>query len=379
VETFCGYFNRGECRSCSEIGHDYSAQLKAKEARLKSAFGAIPLPPLEVSVPSKLEGFRNRAKMVVTGTTAAPVIGLAGESRLDDGRELLACPIHHPKLNAVIGAMPEFIRDYNLIPYRITERDGELKGLILFYSSETDEMYLRFVLRSKECVSRIRKLLPVLQARFPEITVVTANLQPIPHAILEGPEEIFVTERRTIRHSIGGIPFRLSPQAFVQTNSEVATKLYAKAAEWIRESKSERVLELFCGQGAFSFFAAKSASALLGIDRNAEGVAAANESASEQGLSHLAFRAADAGSMEMELATFNPDLILVNPPRKGLGKTVELLRQAAPREIIYSSCDVKSLAADLAVLASLYRVRRIQIFDLFPHTGHFETIAWLGR
>jgi 23S rRNA (uracil747-C5)-methyltransferase len=377
LKTFCDYYNRGECRSCSEIETDYRAQLDRKEARVRESLAFLSPPELDPSVPSPRAGFRNRAKLVVTGTSADPVIGLGGEDDLDLGRALLACPIHHPKLNEVIGALPEFIREYDLVPYRIAERKGELKGLILFYASETDEMYLRFILRSKECVSRIRKLLPKLQARFPRVTVVTANLQPIPHAILEGPEEVFITERKTIRHAIGGVPFRLAPPAFVQTNSEVAAELYACAAEWIRESGAARVVELFCGQGAFSFFAAGAAAALLGIDRNVEGVEAANASAREQGLAHLRFKAASADETRGELEAFRPDLVLVNPPRRGLAGARSLLREVAPRELIYSSCHLETLVGDLQVFRDGYRVRRLRVFDLFPHTKHFEVLVWL--
>lgn len=312
--------------------------------------------------------------MVVTGSVEVPIIGLAGEESLDQGRELLECPIHHPKLNEVIAGLPEFIREYQLHPYRIAERKGELKGVIAFYSPDSDEMYLRFILRSQECVSRIRKLLPKLQAKFPALVVVTANIQPIPHAILEGPEEIYITERREIRHRIAEHEFKLAPGAFVQTNSEVATRLYATAAEWIRDSGVERVCELFCGQGAFSFFAAKHAKKIMGIDINPDGVKAANETAREQGLTHLKFISADAATVGDELRAFQPDLVLVNPPRRGLGAALDF----PPGNLIYSSCSLDSLTADLVKLSEKYRIEKAQIFDMFPHTEHFELLIFLA-
>lgn len=304
-----------------------------------------------------------------------PIIGLAGEESLDQGRELLECPIHHPKLNALITALPEFIREFQLHPYRISERKGELKGLIAFYSPDSNEMYLRFILRSQECVSRIRKLLPKLVSKFPALVVVTANIQPIPHAILEGPEEIFITERREIHHRIGGHEFRLSPGAFVQTNSEVAARLYATAADWIRDSGGGRVCELFCGQGAFSFFAAKHAKQLLGVDINADGVRAANDTAREQGFTHLSFQTADASRVSDVLETFRPDLLLVNPPRRGLGAAVDFL--VPPKSVIYSSCSLESLVEDLRKISGHYRIAKAQIFDMFPHTEHFEILTLL--
>ena len=258
MDSFCGYFNRGECRSCSEIDRSPSEQIAAKEARIRSSlnFFSTENLPILASVRSEPKAFRNRAKMSVTGTLADPRIGLIGAENLDDGRSLLECPIHHPELNRFLLAMPDFIREYRLIPYRIGEKTGELKSLIAFYSPSSHEMYVRFVLRSQECVSRLRKALPKLQADFPALVCVSANLQPIPHAILEGPEEIFLTGRRTITHRLGEFSFRLSPQTFVQTNVEVATQLYREVAKWVAEAKPSKMLELYCGQGAFSFFTA---------------------------------------------------------------------------------------------------------------------------
>jgi len=312
--------------------------------------------------------------MVVTGTSESPIIGLLGDEKLDQGRELLSCPIHHPKLNQVIEALPEFIRNFNLIPYRIETRQGELKGLILFYSPGTKQMYLRFVLRSKECVSRIQKLLPSLQARFPEIQCVSANIQPIPHAILEGPEEIFVTQAHTIDHQLGTLVLKLAPQAFVQTNVEVATQLYQTAANWIAEIKPSMMLELFCGQGAFSFFAAKSATRILGIEINEDAVNTANITAKNLKLAHLTFQCMD---LQKEIPNWNADLILVNPPRRGLGISVNLIEQQHPKYLVYSSCSVATLAKDLEKLGPRYQIKKIGIFDLFPHTEHFETLVLL--
>ena len=313
--------------------------------------------------------------MVVTGTSAEPIIGLMGEENLDQGRKILECPIHHPRLNEVIQALPEFISQFNLIPYQIESRKGELKGLILFYSPLSDQMYLRFILRSKECVSRIQKLLPSLQKIFPFLTCVTANIQPIPHATLEGHEEIFITEQKWIEHGLDNLVFHLAPQAFVQTNTEVATQLYQTAADWIAELRPEKMLELFCGQGAFSFFAAKSAKQILGIEINEDAVKTANETAKKLGLTHVSFQSMDAKNAP----SIGADLILVNPPRRGLGESISIILQSQPEHLIYSSCSVTTLTKDLQILSDSYTIKKTNIFDMFPHTEHFEILALLER
>ncbi len=337
---------------------------------------------LEPSVHSPLQGFRNRAKMIVTGSVENPVVGLLGEDNLDQGREILYCPIHAPKLNQIIASIPEFIRSYNLIPYNIKERRGELKGLIAFYSPVTHQAYLRFILRSKECVARIKKLVPVLQSRLPEVLCITANIQSIPHAIQEGPEEIYLTDRKDIDLQVGPICLKLSPQAFVQTNMTVATELYQTGARWIQEAQPKKVLELFCGQGAFSLVTAQSATAVeefLGIELNRDAVRSANETAKLLGLRHVKFQASDAIRAKSDIQAFRPDLVLVNPPRRGLTEGAGILKAALPQYVIYSSCSIKTLASDLRVLSESYRIKRVQLFDMFPHTAHFETLVWLER
>ena len=384
MSTFCSYFNRGECRSCSEIERTLADQIAAKEFSAREALGFLStgaLPLLE-TIRSEPTAFRNRVKMAVTGSLEDPRIGLVGDDRLDEGRSLLECPIHHPELNRLLLALPDFIREYRLIPYRIEERVGELKSLIAFYSPGSDEMYLRFVLRSKECVSRLRKGLSKLQSQFPSLVCVSANLQPIPHAILEGPEEIYLTERQSIAHRLGSFSFSLAPQAFVQTNVSVAEKLYAEAGRWIAEVNPSKMLELYCGQGAFSFFAASAApgiSEIVGVDVNAEGVASAETSARAMGHSHLKFRVMDATRVEDELRLFQDGLVLVNPPRAGLRGGADLLAKTPPAHLLYSSCSIESLALDLEKISKPYRVRKIRLFDLFPHTKHFETLVWLER
>lgn len=307
------------------------------------------------------------------------MIGLLGTEVLDSGRELLDCPVHDPKVNELLNFLPGFITRFRLIPYSIQDRNGELKGLIAFSSHGSNEMYLRFVLRSKECVSRLRKGLPELVAEFPNLVCVSANLQPVPHAILEGPEEIFITERNSIEHRIGNVPFQLTPQAFVQTNGGVAQKLYETARDWIAEIRPDRVLELFSGQGPFSFFAAEVAKEVLGIEINAEAVRVANQTAIASGLPHLKFLCLDATQVGEWVEKFANDLVIVNPPRRGLGTGVQQFISTPPKHLLYSSCSAESLAVDLGKLGRLYRIHQARIFDLFPHTEHFEVLVWLER
>jgi len=379
MKSFCGYFNLGTCRSCSLIELSYQEQVQEKEQRLLAALKDFGSFSHLSTYSSKSVEFRNKAKLSVTGTVEDPVIGLMGESELDSGREILACPLHHPEINSILTEMPQFIREVKLQPYQVKTKTGELKGLILFHSESSHETSLRFVLRSRESYDRIKKIMPSLQAKFPGLVCISINLQPIAHAILEGPTEIMLTERTYIRHQLNGIGVNYHPQAFAQTNQEVAMALYSTAAAWIKELNCTKFCEIFCGQGAFSFFSAPFIKQGLGIEINPEAVIQANNTAKEFKLSHLNFKCADANQVEKELLTFAPDVVLVNPPRKGLGKSVEYLINGTYEHIIYSSCSLESLTADMEKLQTRYTIVKAQIFDMFPHTKHFETLTLLKR
>lgn len=373
----CSYYNQGICRSCSEIETAYSDQVRIKEKTLTELLGVSPekLLPTETS---PLQGFRSKAKFVVTGSVDRPVIGLTGLSNLDEGREILNCPLHNPHLNAALPVLKDFIRKANIPPYEIKTKKGELKGLILFISSDS-EIYLRLVLRSKEALDRIRKNANLLMSGISELKVISVNIQPIPHALLEGEEEIFITETESVSHHFGKIQSEIHPRGFIQTNSDVARKLYARASEWIQEIHPQRFCELFSGQGAFSFTASAHFSQGLGVEINPDAVERADKTAKENGLSNLRFVARDAAEVETLVSEFNPDVLLVNPPRRGLGEALPMIRNLALPEFIYSSCSAESLARDLISLQDIYEIKRLQIFDMFPHTRHFETLVWLKK
>lgn len=371
--TFCSYFNASTCQSCSLIESEYQIQLGQKQNKLSQALGMNLFPP--TSSPS--QEFRNKAKIIITGSVRSPILGLAGEENLDQGREILECPLHHKLINRLLPDLKSFITTANLIPYQIAERKGELKGAIIYTSGTTEEAYLRLSLRSKESLDRIKKFLPPFLQKFPYLKCVSATIQPVPQALLEGNEEIFFTEQHFVNHQIGNFTFRLDPRAFVQTNGTVAAKLYETAALWIKEIKPSRFSEIYAGQGAFSLLCSSHFLQGLSFEINPEAVKVANETAQKHGIQKLRFESADAARLDEEVGHFSPEMILVNPPRRGLGESVQWLTRSGAEHILYSSCSHESLKKDLEMLKNKYGVKRAQLFDMFPHTEHFETLVLL--
>jgi 23S rRNA (uracil747-C5)-methyltransferase len=358
------------------IEQPYAEQLAAKLAHcrglLAAAQGVDWLPP----VASAERGFRNKAKMVVSGSCEQPVLGIVDAEGL--GVSLVDCPLYPAALQSSFAALDAFIRRARIEPYDIARRSGELKYLLVTLAEHSGELMVRFVLRSEGPIQRIRDQLPALQTALPGLRVVSVNLQPEHKAVLEGEREIVLSERGSLTMRLNGIPLHLRPKSFFQTNTAVAEALYRQGREWVEEFDPDGVWDLFCGVGGFALHVADGRREVTGIEVSAEAIASAGQSRDELGLQRVRFRALDA----TDFAQGNPQvppLVVVNPPRRGIGPGLcRFLEQSPVRWVIYSSCNAATLARDLAQMPSL-RLRRARLLDMFPHTAHYEVITLLER
>lgn len=370
----CSYFDAALCRSCALMGQPYDVQLAGKQAACSELLAAHPdiawLPP----VASAESGYRNKAKWVVGGTVDEPTLGiLDAEGRGVDIRE---CGLCTPGLMAAFPALAAFVTRARLTPYDVPRRRGELKYLIVTESPD-GELMVRFVLRSTEPVARIRKHLPALRDELPRVRVVSVNLQPEHKAVLEGEEEIVLTEEATLPMRLGGVELHLRPRGFFQTNTAIAAALYRQAAAWVEELAPQSVWDLYCGVGGFALHSAAPSRRVVGLETSTEAVTAARTSAARAGL-EVTFEAGDATAFARS-ADAAPDLVIVNPPRRGIGADLAAwLERSGVRHVVYSSCNAASLARDLAAMPSL-RPRRARVLDMFPQTRHYEVITLLAR
>ena len=371
----CDYYDAGRCRSCSLIEQPYARQLVDKQAaceQLLAGFdGLVWLPP----VASPQERFRNKAKMVAGGTVEAPTLGILDRDGL--GVDLRGCGLHTDGLRAALPVLADFVTRARLTPYDVPTRRGELKHLLVTESPD-GELMVRFVLRSEESLARIRKHLGWLRETLPQVVVVSANLQPEHKAVLEGEREVLLSEATTLRMRVNGIDLHLRPQSFFQTNTAMAAELYRLGREWVGERAPETVWDLYCGVGGFALHVAAPGREVVGIEVSAEAIASAEQSRDELGLTGVRFEAGDA----IAWATAReapPDLVVVNPPRRGIGTDLSRwLEESGVPGVLYSSCNAQTLARDLAEMPSLRPVRA-RLLDMFPNTGHYEVLVLLAR
>ncbi|EHP4679414.1 hypothetical protein KO888_001725 [Salmonella enterica] len=278
----CALYDAGRCRSCQWITQSVNEQLSAKTADLHRLLVGLPVEQWCAPIGGPEQHFRNKAKMVVSGSVEKPLFGMLHR----DGTpvDLCGCPLYPASFAPVFSALKPFIARAGLTPYNVARKRGELKYLLLTESQFDGGMMLRFVLRSETKLTQLRAALPWLRAQLPQLRVITANIQPVHMAIMEGETEIYLTDQQAL------------------DSTQFAT-----------------------AQGE------------------------------------------------------TPDLVLVNPPRRGIGKPLcDYLAQMAPRFIIYSSCNAQTMAQDIRHLPN-YRIQRVQLFDMFPHTAHYEVLALLRR
>ena len=376
--------------------------------------------------------FRNKAKLAVSGTTHAPVLGLV--DRFDNGTDLTSCPLHVNEIKAALAPLTRAITRMGLQPYSIVKRRGELKH-VLITASANGQLMVRFVLRSTAQLPAIRKGAPRLQSELPGLRVLSVNIQPRPAAILEGEREIILSHNSTldmplylpelgadgvvVNNKKSVLPLVLPPQSFFQTNSGVAAGLYAQARAWARDyagggvltgaeaeregaggqagalmgepgagrahsdatQSSQSIWDLYCGVGGFALALAQPGAQVLGVEVSAPAIDGARAAAAQLGLTspQVRFEAGDASVLDASGQVYGhdkPDLLVVNPPRRGIGELAASIEDSGIQRVLYSSCNPASLTKDLEVMSS-YRVRRARLFDMFPHTNHAEVLVEL--
>jgi 23S rRNA (uracil747-C5)-methyltransferase len=322
------------------------------------------------------QSFRNKAKMVVSGSVEKPLLGMLHRDGTPE--DLTDCPLYPPSFAPIFSVLKPFIARAGLTPYNVARKRGELKYILITESQRDGGIMLRFVLRSEAKIDALRRLLPELQAQLPQLKVISANIQPVHMAIMEGPQEIPLTDEQALAEEFNNVPLFIRPQSCFQTNPQVASALYAAARDWVRMLPVRHMWDLFCGVGGFGLHCATPEMKLTGIEIAPQAIACAQRSAAMLGLNNIQFQALDSTAFALAQQDI-PDLVLVNPPRRGIGPALcDYLSAMRPAFIVYSSCNAETMARDMTLLPD-YQLERVQLFDMFPHTAHYEVLTLLIR
>lgn len=376
------------CGGCDWQQLKYEAQLVHKRAvvvdcleRIGKQRGAL----VTDTLPSpKPWGYRNKVQIPfgVDPKSRRPVAGFyeVGSHRIVDFE---ACPVQ-PELSVRAALFVKRMAAELRWPVYEEDRNQGWLRHVFVRTNEAGKGLLALVARTDE-FPRHETFLERLKAELPEIIGVHLNVQPLKTSVVLGPKWRAVWGARQIEERIGPFAFLVSPGAFLQVNTGAAEKLYAQAEAALAHGGAsfEAALDLYCGAGTLTLFAARAAGRVVGVEESKDAVRDAWKNAERNGIKNVSFR---AGRVESVLPRLRAELpqrlaVVVDPPRMGLSQTaLRFLTTPSVKRVVYVSCNPATFARDAGYLAHAgFTLGPVRPVDLFPQTAHVELVARLDR
>ncbi len=395
LEPFCEHY--GVCGGCKWQPLPYEKQLEFKQQQVidqLTRIGHLELPEIMPILGSektryyrnKLEFTFSNRRWVLKGEDAeslSPIeklgLGFHISGFFDKVLDIKECHLQREPANAIRLFIKEFAIQNGLTFFDLREQTGFLRNMIV-RTSTTGEVMLIVVFAHND-KDAVRMVMEAVMEKFPEITSL--------HYIINGKRNDSISDLDCIHYSgqeciyeqMEGIKFRIGPKSFYQTNSEQAYRLYSVVRDFANLSGDEIVYDLYTGTGTIGLFLSSKAKKVVGIEYVKEAIDDAKINASYNGISNSYFYAGDM--KDMLTGAFieengHPDLVVLDPPRAGIHPDVAaVLLEAAPKRMVYVSCNPASQARDLAILSEKYRITAVRPVDMFPHTHHVENVVAL--
>ena len=376
IEAECATFEK--CGGCVYLNMEYSAELEIKRQAAANAFRrhlkSFPEPLPTVPSP-EIANYRNK---VICPLSLNGKFGFYARAS-HRNRENSNCFLQDGEFAKYLAAAEEFIKEHGIAPYDETSGKGLLRQLYLRRAKATGETCVCAVINGRKLPFE-KEFAEKMKSAGAACVYINENTTRGNTVLGRSFRLIYGKER--ITDILCGIRYEISPGAFYQINSRQTENLYRRAISLADIHPEETVLDLFCGIGTISLLAAKAgAKKVVGIEIVEDAVRDARRNAEINGIENAEFFASDA-SYTAEIAEKcggNPDTVIVDPPRKGLGKeTVNAIAKLSPRKIVYISCNPETQAQDIAALSEYeYTFNEILPFDMFPRTQHVETVCCL--
>ena len=348
----------------------YELQLSHKQDQVADALARIghlegfALEPIEPAV--ERWRYRNKLEYSFGERDGETALGFHARGRWDVVVDAEDCLLASERNNAERNRVREWARAEGIPAYDRRAQQGVLRNLVVREGRRTGQIQTRLV---------------TSPAEFARPPVDLHTIVEGPGSGTDGPTGVLGSEK--LSEELGGLRFEISHNAFFQTNTEMAERLYGIAGEYAALSGRERVYDLYCGIGTIGLALARDAGEVWGLETIPEAVADAEANARSNGVANARFRAADArlGIRPLVEEAGRPDVLVVDPPRAGLSnKIVRRVIECGARRIVYVSCNPTTLAPNAAALGEAgYTLRRVKPVDMFPQTPHIECVALLER
>lgn len=374
-----------QCGGC-QLGHmSYEGELKEKRQQVVDALtriGHLPyvkvLPTLKSEVP---EHYRNKMQIPVMGTAAKPLIGCFAEGT-HKVINIDSCLIQKELNNTIIPVVRAWMTKYKIAPYDEDKGTGIVRHIMGRVGVHTGQVMVCLI-TATDNVPHIKDLSKALKEAIPGLTSVVQNVNKRQTSVILGNKTQLIYGKETIKDSIGNLHFNISAQSFFQVNSEQVEKLYGTALEYADLKGTELVADVYCGTGTISLFLAQKAKQVIGIEIVPSAIRDAKINAKENKVRNAQFILGDAAKELPNLVAdgLRPDVIVLDPPRAGCEERVlAAIAKAAPKKVVYVSCNPATLARDMAYLAEHgYNPIKAQPVDMFSRSHHVETVALLTR
>ncbi|MEJ5301010.1 MAG: 23S rRNA (uracil(1939)-C(5))-methyltransferase RlmD [Thermodesulforhabdaceae bacterium] len=397
-DPFC--MHESYCGGCLWQRLDYSSQIEWKARQVEESLShiagleSVPLLPIEPSPvtryyrnkmefafsarrwlrPDEIQNYKNQELERGCG------LGLHVYGAFDRVFDVEECSLESPEAVDILKAVRFFCRESGLPAYGISGHTGFWRFLVIKEAKNTGERLVHIITRSH---SDSEKTIDGLAKKLEELCRSGVAITTLVHSVNDQKSQVAVGENSRIIWGSGNITERclhinlaISAHSFFQTNPSGAEKLYGKIIEWANLSGSEEVWDLYCGTGSIGLLLAKQARFVVGVELVEDAVRDAQKNAFSNGIENCVFYAGDIKDVIKTLAHRAPHLVIIDPPRAGMHpKVVKALLDLAPPRIIAVSCNPTTLARDVGLLVSKYRIRAVQPFDLFPHTPHVECLV----
>ena len=371
------------CGGCDFWHMDYAEETRLKAERVRQALNRIGGESLEempiLSAPSCL-GYRNKAQYPVASKKGRAYAGFfrAGTHQVVENAR---CRILPEETDRVKDLVIDYANRYRVAVYDEEAHKGLLRHIYVRRGAVSGEVLVCLVVNGR-AIPKPEALVERLMT-LPGFTTLVLSVNTKKGNTILGDEFITLYGPGFIEDTLCGLRFRLSARSFYQVNHHQAQRLYEAAIAQAEITKEDTVLDLYCGVGTITLCMAKAAGKVIGVEVIPQAVADAWDNAKRNGIENAEFFCGDAGqaALELEAKGIRADVVVVDPPRKGLNAdAIEALARFSPRRIVYVSCDPATLARDVALLKEKgYQLKNAMAADLFPRCAHVESIVCLCK
>lgn len=381
VDIDCPYYPR--CGGCQTRHMTYDEELSMKRSRVEECIrriGGIPVTVEKIHGAKEPNRYRNKVQFPVGGDKDGVKIGFYRE-RSHDVIDVGDCLLQPEESSAIRDAVKKWMLEYSVSAYDESQHKGLMRHVYLRFNAKGESLCV-LVANGKKLPFEDELVTMLLEAEPKLVGIVLAVNREDTNVVL-GKSFRTLWGKDELEDELCGFEFRLSPQSFYQVNRVQTEVLYGRAVDFAGLSGGETVVDLYCGIGTITLAMARTAGKVIGAEIVPSAIENALENATRNGVENVEFILGDAGeaARELEKRGIKPDVVCVDPPRKGLSPDViESIVRMAPEKVVYVSCDPSTLARDLKIFVEGgYGLREVEACDMFPRTKHVESVALLSQ